>query len=189
MAFTNKRSLIALLVSLVMVLSIFTVGVFADETDSSTAESTEANVESTSEEESSAEESSSEEESETEGATTEAATTAEETTEETTSESTTTTTDDHDHDEFNWTELIVNLVIGGIIVIVGAILIIKNRVKLAAFLRSVKSELKKVTWSPKDQTRKNFLVVAIICIAVVILVGILDFAFGFGIASLAKLFK
>ena len=107
----------------------------------------------------------------------------------TTTASTTTTTGDHNHDEFNWTELIVNLVIGGIIIIVGAILIIKNRVKLAAFLRSVKSETKKITWSPKDQTRKNFLVVVVICVAVVILVGILDFAFGYGIAGLAKLFK
>ena len=80
-------------------------------------------------------------------------------------------------------------IVGGIIVIVGAILIIKNRVKLAAFLRSVKSETKKITWSPKDQTRKNFLVVVVICVAVVILVGILDFAFGFAIGNLAKLFK
>ena len=160
MTFMNKRSLISLLVSLVLVLSIFTVGAFADTT---VAEETTVADETT----------------------TEAATTTEETTTAATSSTTTTT----GTNSFNWTELIVNLVIGGIIIAVGAFLVIKNRVKLAAFLRSVKSETKKITWSPKEQTRKNFLVVIIICVAVVILVGILDFAFGYAFASLAKLFK
>ena len=172
----NKRSLIALLVSLVLVLSFLTVGVFADETESVSETTTET-------------ESVTETDTETESATTEETTTEETTTKEETTTTAPTTTDSHDHDEFNWTELIVNLVIGGIIVIVGAILIVKNRVKLATFLRSVKSESKKVTWSPKDQTRKNFLVVAVICVAVIVLVGILDFAFGYAIAGLAKLFK
>lgn len=182
MAFTNKRSLIALLVSLVLVLSFLTVGVFADETESvSEAESVSETTTET--------ESVTETDTETESATTEETTTEETTTKEETTTTAPTTTDSHDHDEFNWTELIVNLVIGGIIVIVGAILIVKNRVKLATFLRSVKSESKKVTWSPKDQTRKNFLVVAVICVAVIVLVGILDFAFGYAIAGLAKLFK
>lgn len=187
MTFTNKRSLIALLVSLVLVLSFFTVGVFADETTEPVSEEASATEEvSATETESAAEtESATETATATESSTTETVTTEATTT----TASTTTTTGDHNHDEFNWTELIVNLVIGGIIIIVGAILIIKNRVKLAAFLRSVKSETKKVVWSPKDQTRKNFLVVVVICIAVVILVGILDFAFGYGIAGLAKLFK
>ena len=186
MTFTNKRSLIALLVSLVLVLSFFTVGVFADETTEPVSEEASATEEVSATET----ESAAETESATETATATESTTETATTEATTTTaSTTTTTGDHDHDEFNWTELIVNLVIGGIIIIVGAILIIKNRVKLAAFLRSVKSETKKVVWSPKDQTRKNFLVVVVICVAVVILVGILDFAFGYGIAGLAKLFK
>ena len=186
MTFTNKRSLIALLVSLVLVLSFFTVGVFADETTEPVSEEASATEEVSATET----ESAAETESATETATATESTTETATTEATTTTaSTTTTTGDHDHDEFNWTELIVNLVIGGIIIIVGAILIIKNRVKLAAFLRSVKSETKKVVWSPKDQTRKNFLVVVVICVAVVILVGILDFAFGYGIAGLAQLFK
>ena len=184
MAFMNKRSLISLLVSLVLVLSIFTVGVFADEaTDAVSSDvTTEAVVDSTEETTDAVSEET------TAAATTEEATTKKEETTTKATSSTTTTGDDHDHG-FDWTELIVNLVIGGIIIIVGAILIIKNRVKLAAFLRSVKSETKKIVWSPKDQTRKNFLVVVIICVAVVILVGILDFAFGYAIAGLAKLFK
>ena len=182
MAFMNRRSLISLLVSLVLVLSIFTVGVFADEaTDAVDSNETASVVDST---EVTTEEAS--EEATTAATTTEEATTK---TEETTTATTTSSTTTTEEESFDWTELIVNLVIGGIIIIVGAILIIKNRVKLAAFLRSVKSETKKITWSPKDQTRKNFLVVIIICVAVVILVGILDFAFGYAIAGLAKLFK
>ena len=177
MTFTNKRSLLALIVSIVLVLSFFTVSAFAETESATEAATTEAATT----------EAATTEATTTEAATTEAATTEAATTEATTTTETTTTTDDHDH-EFDWTELIVNLVIGGIIIIVAAILIIKNRVKLAAFLRSVKSETKKVVWSPKEQTRKNFLVVVIICVAVVILVGILDFAFGYAIAGLAKIF-
>ena len=182
MTFTNKRSLLALIVSIVLVLSFFTVSAFAETESATEAATTEAATT-----EAATTEATTTEAATTEAATTEAATTEAATTEATTTTETTTTTDDHDH-EFDWTELIVNLVIGGIIIIVAAILIIKNRVKLAAFLRSVKSETKKVVWSPKEQTRKNFLVVVIICVAVVILVGILDFAFGYAIAGLAKIF-
>ena len=176
-----------MLVSLVLVLSFFTVGVFADETTEPVSEEASATEEvSATETESAAEtESATETATATESSTTETVTTEATTT----TASTTTTTGDHNNDEYNWTEHIVNRVIGGINIIVGPILIIKNRVKLAGCLRSVKSETKKVVWSPKDQTRKNFLVVVVICIAVVILVGILDFAFGYGIAGLAKLFK
>lgn len=49
--------------------------------------------------------------------------------------------------------------------------------------------MKKVVWSPKDQTRKNFLVVIVICVAVVILIGILDFAFNKGITALTGWIK
>ncbi len=178
MAFINKRSLIALFVSLVLLLSCFTVCAFAEaEADGTTAESTTAEAAESNTEEST--ESSTETDS---SSTNETTSTTEESTTAASSSTTTETKKDH-------TELIVNLVIGGILIAVGAFLIIKNRVKLAAFLRSVKSEMKKVVWSPKDQTRKNFIVVVIICIIVIIAVAILDFAFGWGIAGLAKLFK
>lgn len=179
MAFINKRSLIALFVSLVLLLSCFTVCAFAEaEADGTTAESTTAEAAESNTEEST--ESSTETDSSSTNETT--STTEESTTAAASSSTTTETKKDH-------TELIVNLVIGGILIAVGAFLIIKNRIKLAAFLRSVKSEMKKVVWSPKDQTRKNFIVVVIICVIVVIAVAILDFAFSWGIAGLAKLFK
>jgi preprotein translocase subunit SecE len=133
----NKRSLIALLVSLALVLSFFTVGVFAH--------------------------------------------------------------DDHNHEETTTaatseatgidTGLIITLAVIAVIVVIAVILAIKNREKLAAFFRSVKSEMKKIVWSPKDQTRKNFWVVIVICVAVVILIGILDFAFNKGITALSEWIK
>ena len=130
----NKRSLIALLVSLALVLSFFTISVLADET--ATEEVTTV------------------EETTTEGTTTESTTTAATTTEATT---TTATTTEHSH-EIDWKNVIITGSIVLVILVIAGIIAYKNRVKLVAFLRSVKSEMKKIVWSPKDQTRKNYLV-------------------------------
>lgn len=180
MAIMNKRSLIALLVSLALVLSVLTVSVFADEVDPSQGEEqpTTTTVEGGDNNE--------------EQPTT---TTGEETP--TTKKDETTTTADphagHDHgtgeEEKDYTNLIVTLAVLAVIIIAGVVLAIINRVKLKAFLRSVKSEMKKVVWSPADQTRKNFLVVMVICVAVIILVAVLDIAFGKGISALAEWIK
>ncbi len=86
-------------------------------------------------------------------------------------------------------EIITNIVVIGIIVIVAAILIIKFRVKLAAFLRSVKSELKKIVWASGKDTRKNFLVVIVITVSIAILIGLLDFAFEEGIQGIVNLLR
>lgn len=134
----NKKSLIALLVSLALVLSFLTVGVFAHDDHDHAEEVTTAAVTETAK---------------------------------------------------DYTGLIITLSVIAVILVVAVILGIKNRVKLAAFFRSVKSEMKKVVWSPKDQTRKNFLVVIVICVAVVILIGILDFAFNKGITALTGWIK
>ena len=86
------------------------------------------------------------------------------------------------------TTLIINgSIIAGIILII-AIVAIKFRKKLGAFLRSVKSELKKIVWTSKENTRKGFLVVAIVAVAFAIAIGLMDFAFQTGISSLAELF-
>ena len=180
MAIMNKRSLIALLVSLALVLSVLTVSVFADEVDPSQGEeqTTTTTVEGGDNNE--------------EQTTT---TNGEETT--TTKKDETTTTADphagHDHgtgeEEKDYTNLIITLAVLAVIIIAGVVLAIINRVKLKAFLRSVKSEMKKVVWSPADQTRKNFLVVMVICVAVIILVAVLDIAFGKGISALAEWIK
>ena len=158
----NKRSLIALLVSLALVLSFFTVSVLADET--TTEETTVATEETTT-------------------AKSEQTTTAK-------TESTTTaaTTTEHSH-EIDWKNVIITGSIVLVILVIAGIIAYKNRVKLVAFLRSVKSEMKKIVWSPKDQTRKNYLVVMVICIAIVILIGVLDFAFNKGITKLTEIIK
>ena len=178
MAIMNKRSLIALLVSLALVLSVLTVSVFADEVDPSQGEeqSTTTTVEG--------------------GDNNEEQTTTTSGEETTTTKESTTTADPHaghDHgtgeEEKDYTNLIVTLAVLAVIIIAGVVLAIINRVKLKAFLRSVKSEMKKVVWSPADQTRKNFLVVMVICVAVIILVAVLDIAFGKGIGALAEWIK
>ena len=154
MTVVKKRSLIALILSVILMLSFFTVGVFA-ETETETVVETEAEE------------------------TTEAVTEKEEQT---------TTAHDHDHDheeEDNTTELIINLVIGGVILVIAVVLIIKFREKLAKFLRSVKSELGKIVWASKEQTKKNFLVVIVIVALIALLIFILDFAFSKGIMGLA----
>ncbi len=96
---------------------------------------------------------------------------------------------DHGSTEMTKSEIIINIVILGIIVAVAAVLIIKFRAKLGAFLRSVKSELKKVVWASGKDTRKNFLVVIVITVAIAAIIGILDFAFSEGIAGIVKLLK
>lgn len=103
-------------------------------------------------------------------------------------------TDEHGHVHETATkiskgELITNIVIIGIIVIVAVVLIIKFRAKLGAFLRSVKSELKKIVWASGSDTRKNFLVVVVITVVIAAVIGILDFAFSKGIAGIVELIK
>ena len=66
---------------------------------------------------------------------------------------------------------------------------IKFRVKLVEFFRSVKSELKKIVWSSKDQTRKGFLVVLVVTVSVAVVLLLIDLAFQEGISYLAKIFR
>ena len=138
MTVTTKRSIIALLLSLVLVVSLFTVNIAAADAETEVVTESES--------------------------------------ERIVREETTTT-------------LIINgSIIAGIIVII-AIVAIKFRKKLGAFLRSVKSELKKIVWTSKENTRKGFLVVAIVAVAFAVAIGLMDFAFQTGISSLAELFN
>ena len=161
MTITTKRSLIALLLSLVLVVSLFTVGIFADDSEEAdTAESTTvAEKEETTEKK------------------------AEETTkktEETTESATVKRVKD---------SLIINGIIIGVIVLIGVVLIIRFRKKLGGFLSSVKSEFKRITWSSKENTRKSFLVVIVVAIAVALMLWLIDIAFNTGISELTKLFN
>lgn len=82
------------------------------------------------------------------------------------------------------TGTIVSVAITLVIVVVGAVYCIKNREKVAKFFRECKSELKKITWTPKNQVAKNTLVVIVVVLAAAIFVAILDLLFSTGIGLL-----
>ena len=164
---TKTNRLIALLVSIVMIISMLTVCAFATEpTEQGTTAPTEQGTTSSTEK---------------------------------VTEKPTENHSGHDHDgdgipddqekTVSKGEIITNIVVIGIIVIVAAVLIIKFRVKLAAFLRSVKSEVKKIVWASGKDTKKNFLVVIVITVAIAVLIGLLDFAFSKGIQGIVNLLR
>ena len=55
-------------------------------------------------------------------------------------------------------------------------------------MRSLKSEMGKIVWLPKNQTLRNTVVVLIIVAACAIVIGIIDMAFGSGITMLGQIF-
>ena len=98
---------------------------------------------------------------------------------------------EHDHEEeeakgFTTSDLVL-LIIFGVAVIVCAIVCIIKREKVGKFFRGLKSEFKKIVWFPWNQVRKNTIVVIIICVALAIVIGVLDLLFGNGITELKKI--
>ncbi len=96
--------------------------------------------------------------------------------------------DAHDHG-FPW-DAVISF---GIVIIAIAVLLIiyfvnpKFKEKVQNFFRSIKSELKKVVWSSKNDVKKNTIVVLIFVAAFAVLIGLLDFLFSKGIIALGKL--
>ena len=82
---------------------------------------------------------------------------------------------------------IVSLAILGVLVVVGVVYCLKNKEKVGKFLRSLKSEFKKISWSSWTDVRKNTLVVLVVVIAVAILIGVVDVLFSKGIIALDTL--
>ena len=153
-----KRSALSLILAVVLMFSVFSVSVFAEtETE---VDGTEADVTET--------------EVVTDGATTD---------------------DGHDHDHDHEEEEkkglttfdIVSLIILGVLIIVGAVYCIKNREKVGKFLRSLKSEFKKISWSSWKDVRKNTLVVVVVVVAVAIVIGGVDFLFSRGILAMKSI--
>lgn len=60
--------------------------------------------------------------------------------------------------------------------------------RIAAFFRSIKSEIKKISWSPADDVRKNTIVVLVVLIVCAIALAVVDFVFLQGITALGNLF-
>ena len=85
--------------------------------------------------------------------------------------------------------MIINAIIIAAIIVILVVVAIKFRAKLSAFFRSVKSELGKIVWSSKENTRKSFLVVIVVAVVIAAIIWILDLAFNTGLGLLGKLFN
>ena len=172
----KTSKILAVILAAIMMLTLLTANVFADEatgeaadvTEEVTAEATEAPADET---EAPADETEAEDHDDHDHDT------------ETTGE------DEHDH-EINWVDIIVSasiLVLAIIAFVICYFAIPKFREKVKKFFSDYKSELKKVTWSSKEDVRKNTLTVVIVILALVIVIALLDFIFLSGIEALSHL--
>jgi len=59
--------------------------------------------------------------------------------------------------------------------------------RIASFARSIKSEVKKISWSPWTEVRKNTLVVVVVIAICVVALAIVDYVFAQGITLLGNL--
>ena len=106
------------------------------------------------------------------------------------------TTDSEDKDEAKpgdsllWTLIPLGLVLVAVAVCAVIFLgIPKRREKTLKFLRSLKSEWKKISWYSWKQTLKGTAVVVVISVIIAIVVGLLDLGFTKGIDAIMDLVK
>ena len=59
--------------------------------------------------------------------------------------------------------------------------------RIKSFARSVKSEVKKISWSPWSEVKKNTFVVVVVIAVCAIALAIVDYVFFQGITALGKL--
>ena len=59
--------------------------------------------------------------------------------------------------------------------------------RFKSWVRSIKSEVKKISWSPWSEVRKNTLVVVVIIVACAIALAAIDFVLSQGIGLLGQL--
>ena len=106
-------------------------------------------------------------------------------------DSTTTGEDEHDHnDEAKLIDIIVSasiIVLAALAFVICYFAIPKFREKVKKFFSDYKSELKKVTWSSKEDVRKNTITVVVVILVLVIVIAALDFIFLSGIEALGHL--
>jgi preprotein translocase SecE subunit len=108
--------------------------------------------------------------------------------------------DEHDHDHDHDTETtgeeekgltlgdIISLAVLGVVIILVVIYCLTHKEKVGKIFRGIKSELKKIVWTPWNQVRKNTIVVLVIIVAAAIVIGVLDLLFSRGILTLGKIF-
>lgn len=59
--------------------------------------------------------------------------------------------------------------------------------RMKKFFRDYRAELGKVTWASKEDTLKNFVVVAVTVVIAGVVIGVLDIAFSEGLRALGGL--
>ena len=59
--------------------------------------------------------------------------------------------------------------------------------RIKSFARSIKSEVKKISWSPWTDVRKNTLVVVVVIVVCAVALAVVDVVFSEGIKLLGKL--
>ncbi len=150
------RTLLACLMAIVLMLSLFTVSVFAEEADDADA-----------------------------AVTTEAAEDA--------AETTGTADDEHNHDDEEEKEGlvlgdIIMLSLLGVAIIAVVIYCLTHKEKVGKWARGLRSEFKKISWSPWTQVRKNTIVVLIVVLVVGLFIAIIDLIFQRGILAISSIF-
>ena len=99
------------------------------------------------------------------------------------------TEDEHDHN-INWVDIIVSasiIVLGAAAFVICYFAIPSFQAKVKKFISDYKSELKKVTWSSKEDVRRNTITVIVVIVALVVVIAILDIIFSGGIEALSHL--
>ena len=99
------------------------------------------------------------------------------------------TEDEHDH-SINWVDIIVSasiIFLGAVAFVICYFAIPSFREKVKKFFSDYKSELKKVTWSSKEDVRRNTITVIVVIAALVIVIALLDMIFSGGIEALSHL--
>ena len=172
-----SRSALSLILAMMLVFSLFTVGVFAEETVASveSGDTTAEGDETTAVDDATETDAASDDEK------------AEETDAETNAETGTEDDTTKEEDKGLSTFDIVSLIILGVLVIIGVVYCLKNREKVGKFLRILRSEFKKISWSSWKDVRKNTLVVIVAVIAVALVIAGMDFLFSRGILAMKSL--
>ena len=99
------------------------------------------------------------------------------------------TEDEHDH-TINWVDIIVSasiIVLGVVAFVICYFAIPSFQAKVKKFISDYKSELKKVTWSSNEDVRRNTITVIVVIVALVVVIAILDIIFSGGIEALSHL--
>ena len=190
-----KRTSLALVLAVVLMLSLFPVAAYALEDAGSAAEDEAGIVLDASQSTENTEDDATADDATADDATADDATADDTAADDKTAD---TEADEHDHDHDTETTGeeekgltlgdIISLAVLGVVIILVVIYCLTHKEKVGKIFRGIKSELKKIVWTPWNQVRKNTIVVLVIIVAAAIVIGVLDLLFSRGILTLGKIF-